>query len=279
MNTEKFIYRASEIKNPPKLFGFKTGVPGLDDMFFTIEWTDERPIKKPLGGIPAYSVVNLTGMPDTGKSIIAMQYTIKQASMGYPVVFVTTETPAEFLLVSLKQRAMAMWIEWDEVKENIWIVDASKNSVLREDIPTLLDTIDSAIKKGGTKSLVIDSITGLFEDREMKARSIVRQVYSFAKDRRQTTILVNQKRSGHDEVSAEAAGGFAVAHITDVNIVLWKTVIMKKWESELYGADIGSLVRFIRIDGCRVSGHDTETHFLNITETGLAEVGETLHHE
>ncbi len=278
MNTEDFIYRASEIKNPPKLFGFKTGVPGLDEMFFTIEWTDDRPRKKPLGGIPAYSVVNLTGMPDTGKSIIAMQYTIKQASMGYPVVFVTTETPAEFLIVSLRQRALAMWTEWEEVKDNIWIVDASKNSVLREDIPTLLGTIDSAIKKGSTKSLIIDSITGLFEDREMKARSIVRQVYSFAKERRQTTILVNQKRSGHDEVSAEAAGGFAVSHITDVNIVLWKTVIMKKWESELYGADIGSLVRFIRIDGCRVSGHDTEPHFLHITETGLAEVGEPLHH-
>ncbi len=278
MNTEKFIYRASEIKNPPKLFGFKTGVPGLDEMFFTIEWTDDRPIKKPLGGIPAYSVVNLTGMPDTGKSIIAMQYTIKQASLGYPVVFVTTETPAEFLIVSLRQRALAMWVEWDDVKDNIWIVDASKNSTLREDIPTLLETIDIAIKKGGTKSLVIDSITGLFEDREMKARSVVRQVYSFAKDRRQTTILVNQKRSGHDEVSAEAAGGFAVAHITDVNIVLWKTVIMKKWESELYGAPIGSLVRFIRIDGCRVSGHDTETHLFNITDTGIAEVGESLHH-
>jgi len=276
MDIKQYLYKASDIRETPKLFGFKTGVPGLDDMFYKIEWTDERPIKRSLGGIPAYSVVNLTGIPDTGKSLIAMQFAIKQASLGYPTLFVTTETPAEFLTMSLKYRTSAMWLEWDTVKDNIWIVDASKHSVLREDLPTLFQAIDEGIRAGGTHSLVIDSITGLFEDREMKARSIVRQVYSFAKERRQTTILVNQKRSGHDEISPEAAGGFAVAHIADVNIVLWKFTVTKKWETEIYGAPIGSVVRFIRIDGCRVSGHDQQTHFFEITETGIAQVGKVL---
>ncbi len=272
MKTQELIIKASDIKNTPKLFGFKTGTPGLDDMFYTVEWTDDRPIKKTLGGIPAYSVVNLTGMPDTGKSLIAQQFAIKQASLGYPVLFVTTETPADFLIVSLKFRAQAMWIEWDEVKDNIWIIDGATTSVLREDLKLLLDTMKEGIQKGKTHSVVIDSITGLFEDKEMKARSIVRQIYNFAKEHRQTTILVNQKRSGHDEISPEAAGGFAVAHISDINIVLWKLTVMKKWESELYKAPIGSLIRFIRIDGCRVSGHDPQTHLFEITETGLARV-------
>ncbi len=276
MKAEEFLMKASELKNTPKLFGFKTGVPSLDDMFYTVEWTDDRPVKKSLGGIPAYSVVNLTGMPDTGKSLIAGQFAIKQASLGYPVLFVTTETPAEFLIVSLKYRAQAMWIEWDDVKDNIWIIDASKTSTLREDIPTLLNVMKEGIKTGGTHSIVVDSITGLFEDREMKARSIVRQIYSFAKEHRQTAILVNQKRSGHDEISPEAAGGFAVAHIADVNIVLWKLTVMKKWEVDMYNAPIGTLVRFIRIDGCRVSGHDPRAHFFEITETGLAKVGPVL---
>lgn len=276
MNIQDFIIRGSEVKNPPKLFGFKTGVLGLDDMFYTITWTDDKPVKSTLGGIPAFSVVNLTGMPDTGKSLIANQYTVKQTSMEYPVLFVTTETPAEFLILSLMQKAKAMGVDWDDIKDNVWIIDASKNSVLREDIHTLLKTMEKTIEMGSTKSIVIDSITGLFEDREMKARSIVRQIYSFAKHHRQTTILVNQKRSGHDEISAEAAGGFAVAHIADVNIVLWKVTVTKKWEVQLYGSPIGSLVRFIRVDGCRVSGHDQKTHFLEITDTGLVKVGPPL---
>ena len=126
MNMQDFIIRGSEVKNPPKLFGFKTGVPGLDDMFYTTVWTDDKPVKNSLGGIPAFSVVNLTGMPDTGKSLIANQYTIKQTSMGYPVLFVTTETPAEFLILSLRYKAKAMEVDWDDIKNNVWIV---KNSL------------------------------------------------------------------------------------------------------------------------------------------------------
>jgi len=273
IDTSRFILRASDIRELPKIFGFKTGIPGLDNMFWTVEWKDDKPVKKPLGGIPSYSVVNLTGTPDTGKSLIAQIYTVKQASLGYPVAFVTVETPAEFVVVSLKERAKAMGVAWEEVEDKIWLIDAATYSILREDLPALLDTLADTIRQGKTKSVVIDSITGLFEDKEMKARSIVRDVYNFLKKWHQTAILVNQKRSGHDPLSPEAAGGFAVAHISDVNIVLWKIMVSKQWEARLYGAPIGDLVRFIRIDGCRVSGHDTRAHFLKITELGLVEIG------
>ncbi|MCD6549283.1 KaiC domain-containing protein, partial [Candidatus Micrarchaeota archaeon] len=38
----------------------------------------------------------------------------------------------------------------------------------------------------------------------------------------------------------------------------------------------GEMIRLIRIDGCRMSGHDTDVHLLEITDTGLVRVGPKL---
>jgi len=44
----------------------------------------------------------------------------------------------------------------------------------------------------------------------------------------------------------------------------------------MYKRPIGEMVRLFRIDGCRMCGHDTETHFMEITEGGLIKIGPTL---
>jgi hypothetical protein len=43
-----------------------------------------------------------------------------------------------------------------------------------------------------------------------------------------------------------------------------------------YQKEIGDIVRLFRIDGCRMSGHDTKTHFLEITEIGLVKIKEPI---
>ncbi len=263
-------------KKAPKLFGIPTGVPGLDDLFYTAVIEDGKAKKVPLGGIPSLAVVNLTGVSDTGKSLIAEQFAITQAALGYPVLFVTVESPSAFLAQGLRGRANAMGVEWESIENNIIIIDAASNDRLREDIPTLLNTMAYAIKTYNTKSLVIDSITGLYEAKEMMARGIVRQLFNFAKKWYQTSIFVSQKRSGHEELTAEAAGGYAVGHIVDCSIVLAKKLIMTKFDENIYGRPIGDVIRLIRIDGCRLCGHDTKTHIMEITETGLVVVGPTL---
>ncbi len=257
----------------PKLFGIPTGVEGLDDLFFTTEIEDGRPKKVPLGGIPHRAVINVTGIPDTGKSLFAEQFAVKQASLGYPVVFITVESPAPFVTQGLSQRAAAMGIEWSEVEDSIILIDAASSVKLREDVDALLDTLAYAIREYDTKSVVVDSITGLFEAREMLARSIVRRMFNFLKKWGQTGILISQKRSSHEEGSAEAAGGYAVSHILDGTIVLSKKVITSLWEERTYGIPVGDVMRTIRIDGMRLCGHDTRTHLLEITETGLVRVG------
>jgi KaiC domain protein len=263
-------------KRAPRLFGIASGVEGLDDLFFTTEIRDGKPVKKPLGGFPSYAVVNITGVPDTGKSLMVEQFAIKQASMGYPVLFVTIESPAPFVAAGLRQRAMAMGIDYEAVQDRIVLVDAASYAILRHSLPTLLNILAHAIKTYDTKSLVVDSITGLYEAREMMARDIVRTLFNFAKKWRQTALFVSQKRSSHEQLSPEAAGGYAVSHIVDCSIVLSKVLITNRFEAKLYKAPVGEVVRLFRIDGCRLCGHDTKTHLMEITETGLVRIGPPL---
>ncbi|MDQ7039231.1 MAG: KaiC domain-containing protein [Aquificota bacterium] len=274
---EEGIWIAGEaVKKAPRLRGVPTGVKGLDDLFFHTEIADGKVVKKTLGGIPEYAVVNLTGVSDTGKSLMAEQYTVRQAQRGDVVAFITVESPAPFVTMGLKERATAMGVDFDEIQDRIVLIDAASHTALRENIPNLLATLAHAIKTYKVRHTVIDSITGLFEAREMMARTVVRQLFNFMKKWYQTAIFVSQKRSGHEELSAEAAGGYAVSHIVDCTMVLAKELVMTKAQSNLYRKAIGDVVRLFRIDGCRLCGHDTRTRFLEITETGLVTIGEPL---
>ncbi len=271
------IYRVSEAREKaPELKGVPTGVKGLDDLFYVVEWKGKKPVKKSLGGIPLGCVVNLTGMPDTGKSLIAEQFTIKQAALGERVCFVTVETPAAFLSVGLEQRAKAMGVDFSEVEDRIILLDAASFTRLRDDMPTLLDTLAHIYRTYKVRRTVIDSVTGLYEAREMLARSIVRALYTFCKKWYQTALFISQKRSSHEELSAEAAGGYAVGHIVDCSMVLSKELILSARAAQLYKAEIGEIIRLFRIDGCRMCGHDTSIHLMDITEMGLVEIGPPL---
>ncbi len=272
-----FLLKAAG-ENAPEIKGLPSGIEGLDELFFTTKLTPKGPQKTPLGGFPQYAVMNLTGISDTGKSLMVEQFAITQANNGLPVAFITVETPATFLAVSLKNRAQAMGIDYERVEERIIIIDAASYSILREEIPTLLATLAHSIKRYHIKVTIIDSITGLFEAKEMFARSIVRQVFNFMKKWYQTALFVSQKRSGHEELSAEAAGGYAVSHILDGAIVLSKKVIASTHDERLFKRPIGELIRLFRIDGCRLCGHDIDTHLMEIGETGLVKIGPSLKH-
>lgn len=273
---EDVITLSSALTDAIEVEGTPSGVQGLDNLFFKTKIQNGKITVIPLNGIPKFSVVNITGANDTGKSIIAEQFTIKQASLGNNTVFVTVETPAKFLVSSLKERAYAMSINPHSIENNIFIVDAENNDSLRENVANLLDTLANVIKKYKIRNVVIDSVTGLYEAKEISARTIVRKIYNFLKKFYQTAILVSQKRSAHDEFSVEGAGGYAVPHIVDCNIAIAKKIIESFYDEKLYGKPIGEMVRLFRIDGCRMCGHDTSTRILEITNTGLVVIGKTL---
>ncbi|RLI74887.1 KaiC domain-containing protein [Archaeoglobales archaeon] len=265
-------YELKELETKaPKLFGIPTGTK-LDEMFYRIEKEEDKYVKKPLGGIPHLSIINLTGIPDSGKSVLAEQFAINQVNSGYKVLFVTVENPAHFLYTALKQKSEALNANFERVENNIVVIDASENDELRENPKALMDTMAYAIKERKTTNTIIDSITGLYEHKEVMARQIVRQFFNFLKKFRQTGIFVSQKRSAQASETAEAAGGLAVAHIVDGTIVLDKKLIESRWDVSLYGLPIGSILRTIRIDGCRFCGHDSQTWVFEITEYGTINI-------
>lgn len=260
----------------PKVVGLPTGVEGFDDLFFVAEATQKGVRRRPLGGLPSFGVYNLTGVPDTGKSLFVEQFALRQAADGRPVAFVTVESPAAFVAGALRTRAEAMGIDYGEAERHVLLIDAASHVELREELPTLLATLAYAIREYRVQATVVDSVTGLYEAREIQARQVVRALFNFLKKWRQTGLLVSQKRSGHEELSAEAAGGYAVAHIVDGTFVFSKKLIQSSYDERLYQRPIGEVVRLFRIDGCRLVGHDTETHLLEITDTGLVRIGKTL---
>ena len=265
-------YELKELESKaPKLFGIPTGTR-LDEMFYKIEIENGKQVKKPLGGIPYLAVLNITGVPDTGKSVLAEQFAITQANAGYKVLFVTVESPANFLYTALKHKAEVLGADFEKIEQNIVVIDASENDELRENPKALIDTMAYAIREKKITNTVIDSITGLYEHKEVLARQIVRQFFNFLKKFRQTALLVSQKRSAQASESAEAAGGLAVAHIVDGTIVLDKKIIETRWDVNLYGLPLGSVIRTLRIDGCRICGHDSRTWVFEITEMGTINI-------
>lgn len=271
-NTPEALPLSKIRESIPKLFGIPSGTPGLDELFFTFEYDGDEPKKVPLGGFPSSAVIHITGVPDTGKSLMGEQFALSQANRGYNVLFVSVEIPTPFLAQSLKERARALRIDWDEIEDRIFVLDVTKYPELRDNIVKLDRVISETIENNNIKSTIVDSITGLYEGKEMLARTIVRKLYEVMKRYYQTSIFISQKRSSHEEESAEAAGGYAVPHILDCTIVLSKMVLSSKALANLYNRPLGDTIHTLRIDGCRMCGHDRRTYLIEIDEQGIVKV-------
>ncbi len=260
----------------PRIAPVPTGVAGLDGLFFLARGRDGRLVVEPLGGMPRYAVMQVTGVSDTGKSLLVEQFAVARAARGERCVFVTYENPAPFVALGLEQRARAMRVDAARLDEHLVLVDGVRHEILARDLSVLLDTLDEALARHRAQYLVMDSLTGLFEAREMSARDLVRPLFRFLKERRITALLVSQKRSGHEALTAEAAGGYAVGHILDGSLVLAKQTVMSYTQARLFRRPLGELVRLFRIDGCRLTGHDTRTHLMEIGASGLVRIGPAL---
>lgn len=229
----------------------------LDNMFYKYE----NGQIKTLGGIPKYNLLLLTGTNGTGKSLLSQQIT-NNISQKEKVIYLTTEVPASFVYSSLKRLP-------NFNRENIIIIDG-QDSIY--DIDKTLNELITIIKESKAKFLIIDSITAYYEHLENKARIIVRKIYNILKKFYITGILINQKRSSHEENSSEGAGGYAVAHILDGTIVMMKKIIEKKWDEEFYGIEKGKMIRIIRIDDCRTTLHSTKEHLFKINPDGTIQI-------
>jgi hypothetical protein len=66
---QRYSPGSQALEKAPEIKGVPTGIEGLDDLFFIVTQENGKLQKKSLKGIPAYSVFNITGVSDTGKSL------------------------------------------------------------------------------------------------------------------------------------------------------------------------------------------------------------------
>ncbi len=59
-------------------------------------------------------------------------------------------------------------------------------------------------------------------------------------------------------------------------MVFAKEMIDSGIKAKTYKKEIGDIVRLFRIDGCKMCGHDTKTHLMEITDLGLIRMLEPI---
>ncbi|MDH5754259.1 MAG: AAA family ATPase, partial [Candidatus Bathyarchaeota archaeon] len=147
---------APEAKKP--LVGFPTGT-FIDHLFIT-------PEGKSLNGIPICGQFAITGLPGAGKSILAEEIAVRVAASGRRVLYATAEdtwksaTPRFDLQSRLKQKADILGLDWNKVRENLFVLDTVAYPELR-DWTTFAETYRYVAEKEKIELVIIDSVTAL----------------------------------------------------------------------------------------------------------------------
>jgi len=233
----------------------------LNQSFLGIELTEEI-VRVPTGiveldaliegGFPKDSLTIIAGYPGSGKSTMAAQYiyegATKYGEKGVYVCFAET-----------KRSLQKMWkrFGWDferlefEGKASILDLTTIKESGLQNSINTIFEKVNSL----KASRLVIDSFTGItLALREPSdIRFLLHLVYKFIQEIRCTTIIVVDTQWGTQRI------GSGVEEFIADGIILLQT----------YFDDNGGLKRRLRVLKMRGTSHTKETHYYDISPTGV----------
>jgi len=253
---------AIEAKKP--LIGFPTGT-FLDQLFLT-------PEGKSLGGIPICGQFAITGLPGAGKSILVEEIAVRVAASGRKVLYATAEdtwksaTPRFDLQSRLKQKADILGLDWNKIRENLFVLDTVAYPELR-DWNTFAETYRYVAEKEKIELAIIDSVTVLESYRgALKYR--VMELARYNQVRGITALYVNQ-RSSEVWDSYDMAGGIGLAHNLDGTIIVdYGRVYWYDQQVDL-GVDRGEFVRIVRVLDCRMCNFERRRIRVDITKDGF----------
>lgn len=260
------INLVSPSKENIKIEPIDSGIDYINKLFYYVDFENNSPRLKVLGGYPKGAVVNIIGEADTGKSLLSQIAIVTNAYKGLKTIYVSIENPASYVSLSLQRLSFLKKINYQYILNNVKILDLSNQYSLSSNIDTFFKEFYYAAKNFDI--CVFDSVSGLYENKEVMARYIVRKIFQISKSLKLTCFMVSQKRED-SPFSSRSAGGLAISHIADCNIVLTKIIISSPIEKRIYNSEIGEVVRIFRIDGCRLCGHSSKNHFFKINEYGL----------
>jgi len=260
---------APEAKKP--LLGFPTGT-FIDYFFLTLEG-------KPLKGIPICGQFAIVGLPGAGKSILVEEIAIRVAALGRKVLFATAEdtwkspTPRFDLQSRLKQKADILGLDWNRIRENLFILDTVAYPELRE-WNTFAETYRYAAEKEKIELAIIDSVTVLEAYRgALKYR--VMELARYNQIHGITALYVNQ-RSSENWDSYDMAGGIGLAHNLDGTIIVdYGRVYWQDQQLDL-AASRGEFVRIARVLDCRMCNFERRRIKIDITSDGFLKALEPI---
>ena len=255
---------APEAKKP--LIGFSTGT-FIDQMFLT-------PEGKALNGVPIGGQFAITGLPGAGKSILVEEISVRVAATNKKTLFATAEdtwksaTPRFDLQSRLKQKADILKLDWDKVKENLFVLDTVMYPELR-DWTTFAETYRYVVEKERIELAIIDSVTVLEAYRgALKYR--VMELARYNQLQGVTGLYVNQ-RSAERWDSYDMAGGIGLAHNLDGTIIVdYGRVFWQDQQVDLE-AGRGEFVRIARVLDCRMCNFERRRIRIDITPEGFVQ--------
>jgi KaiC domain protein len=249
--------------------GIDSGIEYINKLFYYTIIENSKPVLKYVNGYPKGAVINITGEADTGKSLLVQTALVVNAFKNIKGVYISTENPLKYVSYSLKRISLLLNLDFEKIKANIKVIDLTFKYNLINNIDEFLKNLYYELRSDYRNGIIIfDSLTGFYESKEVMARYIVRRIFQFCKNLNLTAFLISQKRED-SPFSSKSAGGMAISHIADCNIVLSKIIVSSPYEKKIYGKEIGQVVRTFRIDGCRLCGHSSKTHIFEIDKIGL----------
>ncbi|MDH5451148.1 MAG: hypothetical protein OEX77_09705 [Candidatus Bathyarchaeota archaeon] len=267
-----FILRpdvAPEAKKP--LIGLPTST-FVDQLFLT-------PEGETLNGVPICGQFAITGLPGAGKSILVEEIGVKVAAAGRKTLFATAEdtwksaTPRFDLQSRMKQKADILKLDWEKVKDNLYVLDTVMYPELRE-WTTFAETYRYIVEKERIELAIIDSVTVLEAYRgALKYR--VMELARYNQLHGVTGLYVNQ-RSVEKWDSYDMAGGIGLAHNLDGTIIIdYGRVYWQDQQVDLE-ANRGEFARVARILDCRMCNFERRRIRINITPQGFVQALEPI---
>jgi len=253
------------------LLGFPTGT-FIDNFFLT-------PEGKSLNGVPICGQFAITGLPGAGKSIIVEEIAVRVAASGRKVLFATAEdtwksaTPRFDLQSRLKQKADILGLDWNKIRENLFVLDTVAYPELR-DWNTFAETYRYVAEKEKIELALIDSVTVLEAYRgALKYR--VMELARYNQVNGITALYVNQ-RSAEVWDSYDMAGGIGLAHNLDGTILIdYGRVYWQDQQVDL-ALSRGEFVRISRVLDCRMCNFERRRIRIDITPDGFLKALESI---
>lgn len=242
-----------------------------------------------LKGYAEGSIINLVGVPKSGKTAFAMQECMTASVLGGRCLYVFNESPRWAFMRIIKKYKDALDLAESDVG-NVYFMDMVDENLSVAQYKAIEEYM-TRVWVGKIKQwlsnvrnpqfVVVDSFSEI-------VRKYIPQAYHAMKyftdglnnvmielKKFPVVLLINQKSGGASERNDETVlGGYGLVHKTDGSILLRLREI-NRFEADRYGLADGSVVHTLQVVEMREVDYDTSEYVL-VRDNGVLKLGLTL---